>query len=110
MAKVKGPVDLWNIVQMWIHEHYKTITVKAFGRALMGDGEFVKHIGRIAYRRSSRLTEDIGFIGPRGILIWLPSFDKKKKYVKISATDPSIFKKINKVLRLYESKSGKRKI
>lgn len=101
-------VELWELVRDWIHARYKRIKVEKFDRAT----DSKHYLGRI-FVKGKKDVDDIGFAAAKGIVIWPPpgktegSAGHYMKYVIIKATDPEMFEKLDKILRMYEPKRSK---
>lgn len=100
-------VDLWELVRDWIHARYKHIKVRKFTK--MTNYYPTTHLGRITVKLPKQELEEIGFVAPKGVIIWPPGDHEKRKfkYEIFKATDPKMFEKVDEMLRKYEPKRSK---
>ena len=105
-------VDLWQLVGDWTEEHYKHIKVTKFKNDSMTNMYPTDHLGRIIFHQPNKTIVEIGFVAPKGVLVW-PPYDEKDReirqfeYEMYYAVDPKMFEKLDKMLRKYEPKRSK---
>lgn len=101
-------VKLWELVRDWVNARYKHVKVVRFSDGEQNangypTGAAMAHLGRITVSMS-RFSDEIGFIGPKGVLVWPPGeLGVKRDYVIFNPTDPQMFEKLDAILVLYES-------
>ena len=104
MAPIK--VDLWEIVRDWVKEHYHCIDVSRFPtESSLPQAYDIQHLGRITFGRPLQEIEEIGFVSPKGVMIW--QRDGQLDYTLLVPTDPHMFEKLDVILETYESKRPK---
>jgi hypothetical protein len=102
-------VNLWELVRDWIHARYKHVKVIEFEHNSSGA---THHLGRIIVKLPKKAKEEIGFAAPKGVIVWPPVDPKNPlahttSYSIFKATDPEMFEKMDKILRMYEPKRSK---
>lgn len=103
-------VDMWELVRDWVSERYDYVKVSKFRAESIGNHP-VDHLGHITVERPGEDLIEIGFVAPKGVLVWKPYDvnDKVRKfdYSMFLSTDPQMFEKLEKMLNVYEPKRSK---
>lgn len=103
-------VDMWELVRDWVAERYLYVKVSKFKPDYAASP--VNHLGHITSQRPGEQLVEIGFIAPKGVLVWRPHDPNSKEtrkfeYKMFLSTDPEMFEKLDEMLRLYEPKRTK---
>lgn len=106
MADIK--VALWMIVRDWVEARFDHIRVSKF-RDDLPAAYPTDHLAKITYDKAGEEIEEIGFVAPKGVLVWRRNeeLDKNFDYEMFYATDPEMFNQLESVLVTYEAKRSK---
>ena len=103
------PVDMWELVRDWAHEHYEHVRVTKFESTSTTFP--TTHLGQITLVVPGEEVVEIGFVAPKGVLLWNPldlkNVRRKFDYIMYPSGDPQLFEKIEETLKLYELKRSK---